>query len=92
MESFSFTHGTLLWDPYVNINHSNGQEVQEIMASVWDLSLNLTGIVCKGPYSLHVKTWVAVNCLDRHRTVFLNSFDKSCQIRRNNTVTLNASK
>ena len=25
MELFSFTHGALLWDPNVNINHSNGQ-------------------------------------------------------------------
>ena len=43
---------------YVNVNHSNGQNVQEIMASIWDLSLNLTGILC-----LNVKTLVAVNRL-----------------------------
>ena len=49
MELFSFTHGALLWDPYVNINHSNGQKVQEIMASIWDLCLNLTEILRKGP-------------------------------------------
>ena len=49
MESFSFTHGALLWDRNVNLNYSNGQEVQEIMASIQDLSLNLTGILCKGP-------------------------------------------
>ena len=49
MELFSFTYGGLLWDPYVNTNHSNGEKVQEIMASFWDLSLNLTGILCKGP-------------------------------------------
>ena len=31
------------------ICYSNGQKVQKIMASTWDLCLNLTGILCKGP-------------------------------------------
>ena len=30
-------------------NHLNGEKLQEIMASICDLSLNLTGILCKDP-------------------------------------------